>query len=84
MLGPEAMLESMCIALSELEVRALIDSWVPDTDAGPEVDNKYFNATIIGNRHSHGAAGRHHCGRPHRLSTRLSFMRFLWFLLLRL
>ncbi len=48
MLGQEAMLESTCIALSELEMRGLIDSWVPDTDAEPEVDNKYFNATIIG------------------------------------
>jgi hypothetical protein len=48
MLGQEAMLESTCIALNMLEARGLIDSWVPDTEAEPEVDNKYFNATITG------------------------------------
>jgi hypothetical protein len=50
MLGQEAMLESTYIALSKLENRGLIDSWVPDTEAEPEVDNKYFNATITGER----------------------------------
>jgi hypothetical protein len=48
MLGQEAMLGSTWIALDRLEARGLIDSWVPDTEAEPEVDNKYFNATIIG------------------------------------
>jgi len=48
MLGQEAMIESTYIALRRLEARGLVDSWVPDTDAEPEVDNQYFNATIIG------------------------------------
>jgi hypothetical protein len=48
MLGQEAMLGSTCIALDKLETRGLIDSWVPDTEAEAEVENKYFMATITG------------------------------------
>jgi hypothetical protein len=48
MLGQEAIIESTFISLRKLEARGLIDSWVPDTDAEPEVDNQYFNATITG------------------------------------
>jgi hypothetical protein len=48
MSGQEAMLGSTCIALDKLETRGLIDSWVPDTEAEAEVDNKYFTATITG------------------------------------
>jgi len=51
MSGQEVIQEATSLALSGLQERLLIDSWVPDTEIEPEAENTtYFTVTMTGER----------------------------------
>jgi hypothetical protein len=51
MTGQEVLQEATSLALSGLQKRLLIDSWVPDTEIEPDVeDTTYYTVTMTGER----------------------------------